>query len=594
MSLATRCTHCGTIFKVVEDQLKVSEGWVRCGRCQEVFHALPTLFDLDKEAPPPRSGSQSSASPDTDNPSSQFPSEWPPTQPQSQLGELDARPQAPPAPAPTPAPTPVPEPGPRLGPQPAPPPTPSGLAPVPATTEFDLDTTVQGEAPRASDGATNQPAAEQPFISALTPTPAGTPGLDDIHLDTAVPLSPRATPLQDHGAVAAEVPQREPQNEPLSLRLSPMGARPGEDDDLGDASEPPDWASPSRIDRLPSTEESDALDSRYLLPSARRDKPAARRPTDRPDFADAEFPNDWLLEAEEEERAARQAAAAHDAAREAGRAAALAGARALPPAPAPAMAMAPPAAAPVEPPDDPRVPTTVPSQFLDELDGLNAPGASPAGPALLESEQGEATAPGKGKRRPKKAKAPREAAPGFLQQAQAQARWRHPAVRALLSVACVALLATLALQVVHQFRDLIVAHDPSLRPYLAQWCEQVGCELRPPLRIEDLQVDSLSFVRTTSEGPDAYRLTVVLNNKAPVNLAWPHIDLSLTDVNGALLIRRVFSPQDANWQDGAEPQVVPAQAVPAAAPAQRSTTLQWRLKIAQLQPAGYTADIFYP
>ena len=47
MSLATRCTHCGTIFKVVQDQLKVSEGWVRCGRCNEVFHAIPTLFDLD-------------------------------------------------------------------------------------------------------------------------------------------------------------------------------------------------------------------------------------------------------------------------------------------------------------------------------------------------------------------------------------------------------------------------------------------------------------------------------------------------------------------------------------------------------------------
>ena len=54
MSLATRCTHCGTIFKVVQDQLKVSEGWVRCGRCHEVFNALPALFDLDTEAPPPR------------------------------------------------------------------------------------------------------------------------------------------------------------------------------------------------------------------------------------------------------------------------------------------------------------------------------------------------------------------------------------------------------------------------------------------------------------------------------------------------------------------------------------------------------------
>ncbi|MGH8805141.1 MAG: zinc-ribbon domain-containing protein, partial [Polaromonas sp.] len=29
MSLITRCPACGTMFKVVTDQLKVSQGWVR-------------------------------------------------------------------------------------------------------------------------------------------------------------------------------------------------------------------------------------------------------------------------------------------------------------------------------------------------------------------------------------------------------------------------------------------------------------------------------------------------------------------------------------------------------------------------------------
>ena len=52
MSLATRCTSCGTVFRVVQDQLKVSEGWVRCGRCDNVFNALESLFDLEREAPP--------------------------------------------------------------------------------------------------------------------------------------------------------------------------------------------------------------------------------------------------------------------------------------------------------------------------------------------------------------------------------------------------------------------------------------------------------------------------------------------------------------------------------------------------------------
>jgi predicted Zn finger-like uncharacterized protein len=51
MSLATRCTSCATAFRVVQDQLKVSEGWVRCGRCDAVFNALEGLFDLGRDAP---------------------------------------------------------------------------------------------------------------------------------------------------------------------------------------------------------------------------------------------------------------------------------------------------------------------------------------------------------------------------------------------------------------------------------------------------------------------------------------------------------------------------------------------------------------
>ncbi|MDQ2733427.1 MAG: zinc-ribbon domain-containing protein [Pseudomonadota bacterium] len=51
MSLATRCSSCGTVFRVVQDQLKVSEGWVRCGRCNAVFNALEGLFDLGRDMP---------------------------------------------------------------------------------------------------------------------------------------------------------------------------------------------------------------------------------------------------------------------------------------------------------------------------------------------------------------------------------------------------------------------------------------------------------------------------------------------------------------------------------------------------------------
>ena len=43
MSLITCCPACATLFKVVPDQLKVAQGWVRCGHCGKVFDASQQL-----------------------------------------------------------------------------------------------------------------------------------------------------------------------------------------------------------------------------------------------------------------------------------------------------------------------------------------------------------------------------------------------------------------------------------------------------------------------------------------------------------------------------------------------------------------------
>lgn len=52
------------MFRVVQDQLKVSEGWVRCGRCEAVFNAQERLFDLEHDAPPPWHPPEASAAPE--------------------------------------------------------------------------------------------------------------------------------------------------------------------------------------------------------------------------------------------------------------------------------------------------------------------------------------------------------------------------------------------------------------------------------------------------------------------------------------------------------------------------------------------------
>ncbi len=51
MSLITRCPVCETLFRVVPDQLRISEGWVRCGQCDEIFDASLHLLQASPELP---------------------------------------------------------------------------------------------------------------------------------------------------------------------------------------------------------------------------------------------------------------------------------------------------------------------------------------------------------------------------------------------------------------------------------------------------------------------------------------------------------------------------------------------------------------
>jgi predicted Zn finger-like uncharacterized protein len=52
MSLITQCSECATMFKVVPDQLRISEGLVRCGQCNAVFDANAHLQPSMTHKPP--------------------------------------------------------------------------------------------------------------------------------------------------------------------------------------------------------------------------------------------------------------------------------------------------------------------------------------------------------------------------------------------------------------------------------------------------------------------------------------------------------------------------------------------------------------
>lgn len=66
MSLITQCPACTTLFKVVPDQLRISDGWVRCGQCDEVFDANANLYSDPGRDPEPVVPEENDQAPSTE------------------------------------------------------------------------------------------------------------------------------------------------------------------------------------------------------------------------------------------------------------------------------------------------------------------------------------------------------------------------------------------------------------------------------------------------------------------------------------------------------------------------------------------------
>ncbi|WP_291142704.1 DUF3426 domain-containing protein [Hydrogenophaga sp.] len=171
--------------------------------------------------------------------------------------------------------------------------------------------------------------------------------------------------------------------------------------------------------------------------------------------------------------------------------------------------------------------------------------------------------------------------PGFVQQAQRQAFWTSGAMRGLLSLVVLLLGLVLLGQWGIQHRHTLVAEHPEWRPWVVQACGYLGCDLSPAHRINAVEIESAQLVRRLG---NFYSFDFVLRNRAPVEVAPPALELTLTNTTDQPVLRRVFLPSD--WPDA-----------PLALPAQGTVSVSLRLAIALDEgapTAGYRALVFYP
>ncbi|MCA0244963.1 MAG: zinc-ribbon domain-containing protein [Proteobacteria bacterium] len=174
---------------------------------------------------------------------------------------------------------------------------------------------------------------------------------------------------------------------------------------------------------------------------------------------------------------------------------------------------------------------------------------------------------------------PLEPPPSFVLRAERAARWRQPGVRLALSATALMAALGLAAQVVYVFRDRIAAGQPAWRPALQQACATLGCRVGDYRQIDALSVESTTLTR--AEGAPVYRLAVSLRNRAALEVAAPAIDLSLTDVQGRPIARRVLQMSDLG---------LPLRALKAGS----EVPIQASLSVGDRPVSGYAVEIFYP
>ena len=159
-----------------------------------------------------------------------------------------------------------------------------------------------------------------------------------------------------------------------------------------------------------------------------------------------------------------------------------------------------------------------------------------------------------------------------------------PSRQRLYVAGIVALSLAIVVQLVAEFRDALAARIPATRPLLASACRVVSCTIEPLKDTAALSIDASDL-----QADPAHRglliLSATIRNRASHPIAYPYLELTLTDSSERIVVRRAFAPQDyaggtADFQRGI------------AANGERLVKLF--IDASATQQAGYQLYLFYP
>ena len=152
-----------------------------------------------------------------------------------------------------------------------------------------------------------------------------------------------------------------------------------------------------------------------------------------------------------------------------------------------------------------------------------------------------------------------------------------------LLIGGVALMLLLA-QTLFLLRSQIALVLPQTKPALEQLCATLGCKVELPRNAQLLSIDE-SDLQEHPDHKDVFLLTAVIVNRAPYPQAYPLLEVTLTDLRDAAVMRRTLQPQEY---------LPPGVAIDKGLGAQSDARIKLAFTAAGIAATGYRVFVRYP
>ena len=173
-----------------------------------------------------------------------------------------------------------------------------------------------------------------------------------------------------------------------------------------------------------------------------------------------------------------------------------------------------------------------------------------------------------------------ESVPSFVKQAQRKAWWSKPGIRFAMGMLLIFLPIALLVQIAVHERNRLAAWQPTWRAQLDLMCVVLRCEIAPYKNISAVVLTGSAFVQDVR--PHHYKLDLSLQNQASMAVATPALELTLTDAQDQVLVRKVFKASEIG-----APVELPARG-------EWTGTLPVMTQGLNLPVSGYRVMAFYP